>query len=389
MADKRDYYEILGVDRNITGDELKKAYRKLALQYHPDRNKEEGAEEKFKEISEAYGVLSDSEKRAKYDQYGHAGVDGRWSQEDIFRGVDFEDLFRGFGFGGGGGGFGSSIFETFFGGGSRRRGGPQRGSDLRIDLAVTFEEAYKGVEKSIKLPRTENCSICGGSGAKPGTEPRNCKTCGGSGQATRAQQTPFGQFMTTSTCPTCHGRGKVVDDPCTECHGSGKVEKKRTIKVKVPAGIESNSRMRVTGEGEHGSAGGPPGDLFVDIYVKHHKLFKRMGNDIVVGADISFTQAALGDEITVPTVDGKVKLKVPAGTQPGATFRVKDKGMPNIHGYGQGDLHVKVNVKVPKKLDAKQKEMLREFARASGEKPAKENEKGLFEKVVDGVKEKI
>ncbi len=387
MADKRDYYDILGVEKNISGDELKKAYRKLALKYHPDRNKEEGAEEKFKEISEAYGVLSDSEKRAKYDQYGHAGVDGRWSQEDIFRDVNFEDIFRGYG-GGGSSGLGG-IFGSIFGGGGRRRGGPQRGSDLRIDLAIKFEEAYKGVEKSIKLPRTENCSTCGGSGAKPGTNPQTCKTCGGSGQATRAQQTPFGQFMTTSTCPTCRGRGKVVDDPCTECHGNGKVQKKRTIKVKVPAGIESGSRMRVTGEGEHGSAGGPPGDLFVDIYVKPHKLFKRMGNDVVVGADINFTQAALGDEIMVPTVDGKVKLKVPAGTQTGATFRVKDKGMPNIHGYGQGDLHVQVNVKVPKKLDSKQKRLLREFAKASGEKPLKENEKGLFEKVVDGVKEKI
>ena len=387
MADKRDYYDILGVDKSISGEELKKAYRKLALKYHPDRNKEDGAEEKFKEISEAYGVLSDSEKRTRYDQYGHAGVDGRWSQEDIFRDVNFEDIFRGYG-GGGSSGLGG-IFDSIFGGGGRRRGGPQRGSDLRIDLAIKFEEAYKGVEKSIKLPRTENCSTCGGSGAKPGTNPQTCKTCGGSGQATRAQQTPFGQFMTTSTCPTCRGKGKVVDDPCTECHGSGKVQKKRTIKVKVPGGIESGSRMRVTGEGEHGSAGGPPGDLFVDIYVKPHKLFKRMGNDILVGANISFTQAALGDEITVPTVDGKVKLKVPAGTQPGGTFRVRDKGMPNIHGYGQGDLHVQVNVKVPTKLDAKQKELLRQFARASGETPAKKNEKGLFEKVVDGVKEKI
>ncbi len=386
MADKRDYYEILGVEKNISADELKKAYRKLALKYHPDRNKEEGAEEKFKEISEAYGVLSDSEKRAKYDQYGHAGVDGRWSQEDIFRDVNFEDIFRGSGFGGGGLG---GIFGSIFGGGGRRRGGPQRGSDLRIDLGIKFEEAYKGVEKSIKLPRTENCSTCGGSGAKPGTDPKTCKTCGGSGQATRAQQTPFGQFMTTSTCPTCRGRGKVVDDPCTECHGNGKVQKKRTIKVKVPAGIESGSRMRVSGEGEHGSAGGPPGDLFVDIYVKPHKLFRRVGNDVVVGTDLNFTQAALGDEIMVPTVDGKVKLKVPAGTQTGATFRVRDKGMPNIHGYGQGDLHVQVKVKVPKKLDSKQKELLRQFSKARGEKPLKENEKGLFEKVVDGVKDKI
>ncbi|HIH86930.1 MAG TPA: molecular chaperone DnaJ [Methanosarcinales archaeon] len=386
MADKRDYYEILGVNKDVKEDELKKAYRKLALQYHPDRNKEAGAEDKFKEISEAYAVISDSEKRIKYDQFGHAGVDGRWSQEDIFRSANFEDLFRG---SGGGGGSGDSIFDIVFGGRGRRRGGPQRGSDLRYSMTISFEDAFHGLEQKISIPRTENCTVCKGSGAKPGTVPKTCGTCGGSGQSTRAQNTPFGQFMTTSTCPTCRGRGKVVDVPCTECHGSGRVQKKRKIKIKVPAGIESNSRMRVAGEGEHGTAGGPPGDLFVDIYVKQHKIFKRVGNDILVENDISFTQAALGDEIIVSTVDGKVKLKVPAGTQTGATFRVKGKGLPYIHGHGQGDLHVRTNVNVPKKLSHKQKEVLREFARLGGEKPANENEKGLFEKVVDGVKEKI
>jgi len=386
MADKRDYYEILGVNKDVKEDELKKAYRKLALKYHPDRNKEAGAEDKFKEISEAYAVLSDQEKRTRYDQFGHAGVDGRWSQEDIFRSANFEDLFRG---SGGGGGSGDSIFDIIFGGRGRRRGGPQRGSDLRYSMTISFEDAYHGLEQKISIPRTENCTVCKGSGAKPGTKPKTCTTCGGSGQTTQAQNTPFGQFMTTSTCPICRGRGKVVDVPCTECHGGGRVQKKRKIKIKVPAGIESNSRMRVAGEGEHGTSGGPPGDLFVDIYVKPHKTFKRMGNDILVENDISFTQATLGDEIIVSTVDGKVKLKVPAGTQTGATFRVRNKGMPYIHGHGQGDLHVRMNVKVPNKLSHKQKEVLREFARLSGEKPAKENEKGLFEKVVDGVKDKI
>ncbi|HUV84046.1 MAG TPA: molecular chaperone DnaJ [archaeon] len=382
MATKGDYYEILGVDKGVTQEELKKAYRKLAIKYHPDKNKEPGAEEKFKEISEAYGVLSDSEKRSKYDQYGHAGVDGTWSQEDIFRGVDFDDLFRGFGGGGG-------IFDIFFGGQGRRRGGPQRGSDLRTDMTISFEDAYKGVEREIEIPRTENCPVCDGSGAKPGTDVKTCTTCRGSGQTTRAQQTPFGQFMTSSTCPTCRGQGKTIDSPCTECHGSGQVEKRRKIKVKIPAGIESNSRMRVGNEGEHGTKGGPPGDLYVDIYVKPHKLFKRVGDNILLGTKISFTQASLGDEIMVPTVDGKVKLKIPAGTQPGATYRIKGKGMPSIHGHGQGDLNVKVDVNVPKKLSEKQKELLRKFAELRGEKPAKENEKGIFEKVVDGVKDKI
>jgi molecular chaperone DnaJ len=382
MAAKGDYYEILGVDKNVTPEELKKAYRKLAIKYHPDKNKEPGAEEKFKEISEAYGVLNDPEKRSKYDQYGHAGVDGTWSQEDIFRGVDFEDLFRGFGGGGG-------IFDIFFGSQGRRRGGPQRGSDLRTDMTISFEDAYHGVERDIEIPRTETCPVCDGSGARPGTDVRTCSTCRGSGQTTRAQQTPFGQFMTTSTCPTCRGQGKTIDTPCTECHGSGQVQKRRKIKVKIPAGIESNSRMRVGGEGEHGTRGGPQGDLYVDIFVKPHKLFKRVGDNILLGTSISFTQASLGDEIMVPTLDGKVKLKIPAGTQPGATYRIKGKGMPNIHGHGQGDLNVKVDVKVPTKLSAKQKELLRKFAELSGEKPAKENEKGIFEKVVDGVKEKM
>lgn len=385
MADKRDYYEVLGVSKEAPIDEIKKAYRKLALQYHPDRNKEPGAEEKFKELSEAYAVLSDAEKRKKYDQFGHAGVEGRWTQEDIFRGVDFEDLFRGMGFGG----FGDSIFDIFFGGRGRRRGGPQRGSDLRTEMDISFEESYHGVEKELDIPRAENCTVCGGSGAKPGTQSRSCSTCGGSGHTTRAQNTPFGQFMTTSTCPTCRGTGKVIDEPCTECHGGGQVQKRRKIKVKVPAGIENGSRIRISGEGEHGTAGGPSGDLYVDIYVKPHKLFRRGGNDILVEIPVSFTQAALGDEVKVPTLDGKVKLKVPAGTQPGATFRVRGKGMPYIHGHGQGDLHVKVSIKVPTKLSEKQKELLRQFAEVSGDHPAKENQKGLFEKVVDGVKEKI
>jgi len=382
MANKRDYYEILGVNKDISQDELKKAYRKLALKYHPDRNKESGAEDRFKEISEAYAVLSDQEKRSKYDQFGHAGVDGNWSQEDIFRGGNFEDLFSEMGFGG-------SIFDIFTGRSGRRRGGAQRGSDLRYELTISFEDAYHGAEKQIEIPRIENCSVCDGSGAKPGTELKTCSTCGGKGQVTQTQRTPFGQFMTTSACPICHGRGKMVDNPCTECHGSGKVRKRRKIKVKIPAGIDDSSRMRVSREGEHGSGGGPSGDLYVDIFVRRHKKFKRVGNDIVICMPISYTQAALGDEITVSAVDSKVKMKVPAGTKTGSTFRVKGKGMPNMHGYGQGDLLVKVDIGVPTKLTEKQKELLRKFAKLRGEQPANENQKGFFDRVVDGVKEKI
>ena len=385
MADKRDYYEILGIEKGISQEELKKKYRKLALKYHPDRNKDPGAEDKFKEISEAYAVLSDAEKRSKYDQYGHAGVDGRWSQEDIFRGVNFEDIFSEMG----SGGFGGSIFDLFSGGSRRRQGGPQRGSDLRAEISISFEDAYHGIEKEIRVPRTENCSVCGGTGAKPGSELKTCGTCGGNGQVNRTQRTPFGQFMTSSTCPTCHGKGKIVDNPCTECHGSGKVHKTRKIKAKIPAGIEDASRMRIGGEGEHGSSGGPPGDLYLDIYVKRSKKFKRIGDDIVQEVPISITQASLGDEITVSTLDGKVKMKIPAGSKNDSTFRIKGKGMASMHGYGIGDMHVRVKVEVPTGLTEKQKELLREFAKQRGERPAKENHKGFFEKVVDGVKEKI
>ena len=277
MATKRDYYEILGVEKNAPADEIKSAYRKLAMQFHPDRNKSPDAEEKFKEISEAYAVLSDQGKRQQYDQFGHAGIDQRYSQEDIFRGADFEDIFRDIGMGGRGfGRGGGSIFDIFFGGGGGRHEGPSRGSDLLYELAINLEDAANGKSVELEVPRTETCEVCRGSGAKPGTSPKTCSTCRGSGQVSRTQNTPFGRFMTSSTCGTCHGTGTIIDSPCTTCHGSGTVQKRRKIQVKIPPGVDTGSRLRVPGEGEAGGKGGPPGDLFVEINVKPHHIFTRM-----------------------------------------------------------------------------------------------------------------
>ncbi len=369
MATKRDYYEILGLDKKASADEIKSAYRKLAMQYHPDRNKAPDAEEKFKEMSEAYAVLEDQTKRQQYDQFGHAGIDQRYSQEDIFRGAapDIEDILKGFGFGGGGG-RGGGIFDSFFSGGGGRREGPRRGSDMLYELAIEFEEAASGKKVDLEYPRNETCNVCKGSGAKPGTSPKTCTTCRGTGQVSRAQNTPFGRFMTTSTCGTCRGAGNVIDSPCTTCHGSGIVQKKRKLEVKIPSGVDSGSRLRVSGEGEAGHKGGPPGDLYVELNVKPHKIFTRHENDVVMEASISFAQAALGDEIHVPTLDGKASMKIPAGTQNGHVFRLRGKGFPSLHGSGKGDELVKVKVEVPTKLNDRQKKLLQEFAEISGEK---------------------
>lgn len=381
MATKRDYYEILGVDKKSSADDIKSAYRKLAMQFHPDKNKSPDAEEKFKEISEAYAVLSDQGKRQQYDQFGHAGIDMRYSQEDIFRGVDFEDLFRDIGMGGGR--RGGSIFDLFFsGGGGRRPGGPSRGSDLLYELSINLEDAAVGKAVELEVPRTEICDVCHGSGAKPGTSPKTCSTCHGSGQVNRTQNTPFGRFMTTSTCGTCRGTGTIIDSPCMTCHGGGKVQRRRKIEVKIPAGVDTGSRLRVSGEGEAGEKGGPPGDLYVEINVKSHNIFTRHDNDLLMEATISFTQAALGDEIIVPTLDGKAEMKIPPGTQNGQVFRLKGRGIPNIHISGKGDQLVKVKVAVPTKLTDRQKELLREFAQISGEKT---RGKSIFEKVRDHI----
>jgi molecular chaperone DnaJ len=409
-GNKRDYYEVLGVGREADPKEIKSAYRKLALKYHPDRSQETDAEERFKEISEAYAVLSDSDKRKQYDQFGHAGIDGRYSQEDLFRGVDFEDLLRGFGFaGGGGGGFGGgSIFDLFFGGGGGRGGrrGPARGRDLRYDLDMTLEEVATGLDTTIEVPRMETCPACSGTGAKPGTSPVTCDQCRGAGQVTRVQKTPFGQMMTSTTCPKCGGRGQIVSDPCAECRGSGRVRKTRTISVKIPAGVDSGQHLRLGGQGEASpDPGGEPGDLYVFVNVRPHPLFKRAEDDLLFESPLSITQAALGAELEVPTLDGKrARIKVPAGTQTGSVFRLKGKGIARLQGFGgTGDMHVRVNVKTPTNLSGRQRELLEELAAEFGEgkgetkskeaeeekkkeKPTEKKEKGFLGKIVDEVK---
>ncbi|MFS0727502.1 molecular chaperone DnaJ [Paenibacillus sp. 1P07SE] len=346
MAEKRDYYEVLGLGRDATADDVRKSYRKLARQYHPDVNKASDAEQKFKEVKEAYDVLSDDQKRATYDQYGH---------------VDPNQ-----GFGGGGadfnGGFGD-IFDMFFGGGGRRDpNAPQRGNDLQYTMTIEFKEAVFGIEKDITIPRTENCDTCDGSGAKPGTRPETCTICRGTGQQEVAQNTPFGRIVNRRACTNCSGTGKVIKDRCSTCGGAGKVKKQRKLHVKIPAGVDEGAQIRMSGEGESGTRGGPPGDLYIVLRVKSHDFFERDGDDIYCEVPLSFVQAALGDEIEIPTLTEKVKLKIPAGTQTGTYFRLKGKGVPKLRGYGQGDQHVKVTVVTPTRLSDEQKELLRQFA---------------------------
>jgi len=377
---KRDYYEVLGVNKDASEDDIKKAYRTLARKYHPDVNKDDkNAAEKFKEINEAYEVLRDTEKRARYDQFGHAGM----GQGDFNTG-NFGG-FGGFGdFGNVGGDFFGDIFESFFGGGfgGTRRHGPVRGADVLYELEISLEEAAAGLEKEIKVSRMEKCEKCQGTGARPGTRPKTCPVCGGTGQMKNVQNTAFGRFVNVTTCSKCGGRGTIVEEPCPHCHGSGQVRAERKIKIKVPAGVDTGSRLRISGEGEPGERGGPTGDLYVVIRVKPHRFFIRRGDDLVYKAHISFVQAALGDEIEIPTLEGKIKLKIPEGTQPGTNLRLKAKGIPHIKGYGRGDLHVSVNVVIPDKLNEKQKEILKKFADISGE-DIKSPSKGFFGKMKD------
>jgi molecular chaperone DnaJ len=385
MAEKRDYYEVLGVEKDADKKEIKKAYRKLAMKYHPDVSEDPESTEKFKEISEAYAVLSDEDKRGKYDQYGHAGMNG-FSQEDIFNNVNFEDIFRGFGFGGGssggGGGF-DSIFDLFgFGGG--RRDGSRQGDDIAYELNITLEEAATGIEKDIEVPHKKTCPHCNGSKAEPGSNVKTCETCGGTGQVRHVNNTPLGQFATVRPCSVCRGEGKLIETPCKECHGKGIIRKKSTIHVTIPPGVDNDNRLRVPGEGDVGVRGGPPGDLYVMIRVKEHKLFKRDGADLTYQMPISFVQASLGDSVDAPTLDGAVELKIPAGTQTGTSFRIKGQGMPHMRWNGKGNLYVKVKIVTPKKLNPKQKELLQEFADVSGDEIYAE-EKGLFDKFKDAI----
>jgi molecular chaperone DnaJ len=384
MPEKKDYYEVLGVSKEANEKEIKSAYRKLALKYHPDRSDASDAEEKFKEITEAYAVLSDSDKRKQYDQFGHSGITGQYTQEDLFRGVNFEDLLRGFGFGGG-----ESIFDMFFGG-SRRRG-PSRGRDLGYNLELTLEQAATGLDATIEVPRTETCLTCRGSGTKPGTTPVTCATCRGTGQVTRTQNTPFGQILASTTCSKCGGRGQIITTPCETCGGSGRMRRTRKINVKVPQGVDDGQQIKLRGEGDAAPLGGEPGDLYVSLYVKPHPLFNRVNSDLFMDIPITITQAALGAEIEVPTLNGRAKIKLPAGTQSGSIFRLKGKGMPKLHGLGTGDLHAKANLKTPTSLTAKQRQLLEELAATFGEKKPQQSksEKTILDKIVDEVKSAV
>lgn len=355
---KRDYYEVLGVSRDASREELKNIYRKLALKYHPDRNKTPEAEEKFKEISEAYAILSDEEKRMQYDRFGHPGIGQRYSYEEIFRSVDFDEVFRDLGFSFGG--F-DSIFETFFGGREEIRE-VRRGADVRYDLEITLEEVARGVRTEIDIPQSVECNVCGGTGARPGTSPRTCPACMGSGQVQQVQVSGFTSFVRIEPCERCEGKQKIIDSPCNQCRGSGQIRKVRKISVNIPAGVHSGMRLRLGGEGERARRGGKPGDLYVNVHVKPHETFEREGDDLLCDAHLKITQACLGGEITVPTIDGYAKLKVPSGTQPGYMFRLKGKGMPLMDG-GRGDELVTVNVKIPNKLSPRQKRLLEELAR--------------------------
>jgi molecular chaperone DnaJ len=344
---KRDYYEILGVSRSSTEVEIKRAYRKLAVQHHPDKNPDDPhAEEKFKEAAEAYSVLSDAQKRAAYDRFGHAGVSGAAGGGFDPGFSNIEDIFDMFGFG------------DMFGGRSSRRSTVQRGSDLRYDLEITLEDAAAGKDEKLQIPRLETCDQCKGSGAEAGTQPETCITCNGSGQ-TRYQQ---GFFSVMRTCPNCQGKGRIVRNPCKECRGQGRVEKQRTLEIKIPAGVETGSRLRVAGEGESGVGGGPTGDLYVVIHVKEHESFERQGANLYAAVPVTFAQAALGAEIKVKTLDGEEDLKVPAGTQTGTVFRLKNHGMPNLSGRGKGDLFVAVTLVTPKTLTKEQRKLLEQLA---------------------------
>lgn len=378
---KRDYYEVLGVSKGASDDEIKKAYRKLAKKYHPDMNPgDKEAEAKFKEVNEAYSVLSDEQKRARYDQFGHAGVDpnyGAGGPGGPFGGFDMGDIDLGDIFGSffGGGGFGG------FGGGGARRNGPQKGESLRTNLTITFEEAAFGCEKELSLNRTEECDECHGSGCQPGTTAETCPDCRGTGVVRVQQRTGGFAFSSTAACTRCRGTGKIIHSPCKSCGGSGSVKKSKRITVTIPAGIDDGQAVSLRGQGNAGKNGGPAGDLIVGVRVKPHPQFRRDGTTVLYEQPVSFFQAAMGAELEIPTIDGKVKYTLPAGTQTGTTFRLRGKGIPELRGRGRGDQYVTIRVQVPTSLNSEQKEALRAFAQAMGEEvPEESGLKGFFDK---------
>lgn len=366
---KRDYYEILGVPKSAEEREIKKAYKRLAMKYHPDRNSDDkDAEEKFREVKEAYEILTDSQKRAAYDQYGHAAFEqgGMGGGGGFGQGADFGDIF-------------GDVFGDIFGGGRRQRS--SRGADLRYNMELTLEEAVRGVTKEIRIPTLEECEVCHGSGAKSGSKPQACPTCHGQGQVHMRQ----GFFTVQQACPHCQGRGTIIKDPCNTCHGHGRVEKNKTLSVKIPAGVDTGDRIRLTGEGEAGENGAPAGDLYVQVQVKQHAIFERDGSDLHCEVPINFAMAALGGEIEVPTLDGRVKLKVPAETQTGKLFRMRGKGVKSVRGGPQGDLLCRVFIETPVNLNDKQKKLLRDLEESFGG-PAGEHNSPRSKSFLDGVK---
>ena len=364
---RKDYYEILGVPRNATLEEIKQAYRRLARQYHPDVNKSPDAEEKFKEINEAYAVLSDEEKRRIYDMYGHAGLEGRGLRPEP---ADFTDLF-------------ADLFEDLFGFGvrTRARRAPRRGADLQTEVTLTFEEAARGVEKDVEVVRHEPCPRCRGNGAEPGTGPARCPTCGGIGEVRRVSQSFLGSFVQVTTCPTCQGAGEVIATPCRECGGEGRVLTRRRLAVRIPAGVDDGMQIRIPGEGEPGENGGPPGNLYVQVKVQPHPYFRRRGDDLIVQVAINVAQAALGDRIPVPTLEGEERVEIPPGTQPGHVIRLRGRGIPHLRRNGRGDLLVVVQVEIPTRLTPEQRRLFQELARTLPTGGAQKPEKGFLERL--------
>jgi len=370
---KRDHYEVLGVEKGASKEDVKSAYRKQALKYHPDRNKSPGAEEKFKEVSESYGVLSSDEKRHLYDRFGHAGIDQRYSTADIFRSANIEDILRDIGFGFGGLG---NIFEGFFGGlGGRggRRAGQASGQDLRQDVTLTMNQAALGVTMELDLPRNLRCDSCAGSGAERGTSRRTCPTCQGRGEVQHVQASGYARFVRIEACSTCRGNGTILDTPCSTCRGSGLTRKKEKVTIRIPGGVDDGSRIRLRGYGDMAAEGGSPGDLYLITHVKPDRRFQRDGVNLLHQVSINFPKAALGGEISVPTLDGTEKLKIPSGTQSGSIFKLRGKGFPSIEGYGRGDELVTVKVQVPSKLTNKQRELLAELGKEMGDPESKKH----------------